>query len=313
MFQNDLENYMGISRSYCSELLGEMEEEKQILRKKSGTTRIIYSVDNFPGSVDGIVRVGLLKSSEYVPALAMLLEYSAERGIEVRVVPYLSVPEMLRALTSGALDIAMAPTIPTVTFGLMSPNLKVITGIASGGSAVISQPSSCGDCTLTSESSTMVTMVIMAHILSSSTSTYEDPSNGTEQFLKGKCCRIAIWEPYLQKLMVGGNYKIEFSYSSVLDNFPCCTLSTNEGFLGANSEIVSYLKENYVTNPTMSMDSSHGKAAVDSIARITGINRRIVVESLLNYDFRPAEIKIDLLTGLGVRITQKQYEGLFRL
>lgn len=309
--QSELERLITISRSYCSELLSGMEKRRIIVRTKSGTSMRVFLTRYFPGLVNGIMRVGMLRSSEYLPLVSTIMAFAEKFSVRLEIVPLDSVPEILRRLHVGSLDLAMAPSIPTISYGLLSGNIKVLGGIASGGSAILSREGGCKNCVLTSASSTMITMVARTELPVEEMTVFTNPTHGIQQFLAGNCCSIAIWEPYLTKLMDRPRIRVESTYSKLLDGFPCCVISTNVPFLAKNMQMLDDMMKTYWLDPVQFLDKESGIEATKIVGKMTRTGRNTLLRSLQDYDFSRKDFGLGDMAALGIAMTREQQRELF--
>ncbi|MEM0157844.1 MAG: hypothetical protein QXN26_07300, partial [Thermoplasmataceae archaeon] len=283
--QSKLEKKLSISRSYCSELLKSLEATGTIVRLKSANTWMVYDRKFYPGFVAGLVRVGFLRSSEYVPMLSHILKRTRTMGMEVMLIEYDSAIKALEDLNSGTLDLSLVPTLPSVNFSLMNRNTLIISGISSGGSGIITSDHDCKDCILTSESSTMISLVLEFTRGYPDTHVFLDPRTGLERFINGECCNIAIWEPFLSKLFSGGKYKLSKTYHEILDDFPCCSLSSNVYFAEKENRLLDLILKDYRSGPLSLRNSEEWAVSIGHIARATGCSRKMIEKSLDSYNF----------------------------
>ncbi len=311
ILQSELEKLMAISRSYCSELLSDMEKKKTIVRVKSGSSMKVFLSPYYPGVLNGTIRLGMLRSSEYLPLVSTAMAFAEKFSCKLELFPMDSVPEILRRLHAGSLDLALAPSMPTISFGLLSGNLRVLGGIASGGSAILSRQGECKSCVLTSASSTMITMVARTELSVEEMTVFTRPSHGIQEFLSGKCCRIAIWEPYLTKLKDRPGIKVEATYSKLLDRFPCCVISANSSFLAKNMNLIQEMMESYWLDPVHFLDKGTGEEAMKVVGKMTRTNRDILLRSLHEYDFSRRDLELGDMAALGIAMTRDQYRELF--
>ncbi len=309
--QSRLEKKLSISRSYCSELIKSLETTGTVVRVKNANTWVIYDRKFYPGFVAGLVRVGFLRSSEYIPILSHIIKGTRTVGLETVLIEYDSVIQALEDLNSGTLDLSLVPTLPSVNFSLMNRNIFIISGISSGGSGIVTSDHECKDCILTSESSTMISLVLEFTKDYPDTHVFIDPRNGMERFKDGECCNIAIWEPFLTHLSTGGKYKLSKSYHEILDDFPCCSLSSNIYFAGKEKELLDLVLKEYRSDPLSLRKSEEWAISVGQIARATGCSREMIEKSLESYNFNATGINPEDIRRLGIRMSSSQSEKIF--
>ncbi|MFG1545773.1 MAG: hypothetical protein AAE976_04655 [Thermoplasmataceae archaeon] len=309
--QSELERKLSISRSYCSELIKSLETQLTIIRIKNANTWRIYDRKFYPGPVPGLVRVGFLRSSEYVPVLSHIIREARVREMEIIPIEYDSAIRALEDLNYGTLELSLVPTLPSVDFSLINGNTLILMGVSSGGSGIIKSDHNCKDCILTSESSTMISLVMEFMKDYPQTQGFLDPRMGIEDFVNGKCCSIAIWEPFLSELVSAGEYKLTHTYHEVLDGFPCCALSSNMEFAKREGAMLRHILTEYMSAPLSLRNTDDWLRSVGYIARATGCSSGLIEESLASYNFRSTTIDPDEVRKLGIRISSSQADKVF--
>ena len=253
----------------------------------------------------------MLKSSEYVQLIAQLLRIAKTAGYTVKTRYYNSVKPMLDELSAFALDLAMVPTIPAVNYAVLSSGIIIVMGIASGGSAIVETNSESGDCVLTSESSTMINLVLESTGKLRRTEVYRNPANGIVRFRNRQCCDIAIWEPYLQKVLKSSDISSVIPYSEILGTFPCCVLSTNSEFSQKAGNILADLFESYSNQVETTRNDRFLDQAISEVAHATGFGSDTISRSLESYEFDSNRISLERLRKLGMRLSQNQIDRIF--
>lgn len=296
ILQNEVYRLTGYSRSHVSEVLAELESVGRIVRKKEGKlTNRIWLSDSFPQYRKEILRVGFLRSSEYVPFLSSLRSVADSSAIMLRLRAMDDAIEMIAELQHNSLDIALAPTFTHLLFSLTDKNERLLCGIASGGSGVVENSLSEGHALATSEASTMS---LISRGISSKESTelhfYSDPRKAVDMFKAGKYRYIAAWEPYLSHILRPDHaYSLISSRESQL-NSPCCSAGISISFLERNRKLAESISAEY-KNSLGRMDASSLEFGLSVISEATGFQVDDVYESLNSYSFSPY-IGTDLLS-----------------
>lgn len=313
--QKDLEKSLGISKSYCSEVISRLKEKKLILKTgKRGEGATIYLLENYPGKLEGYLRTGLLKSSEYVPAMAFLMNFASSSDARMLFRFYNSTMELLNDLRAGALEFALAPTNSLILSALLSSDLKICSGLSSGGSGIFFAGDWKRDALLSTEVSSMISMSL--HVpengIPEEIETYSDPGEGMKKFLKEKYRAIAIWEPYLHILKEKVEPEKFLDYGSIMDRFPCCSLATTksywkhnkDSFEGrisefANGRISGFENEEFIEN------------AVSEISDTLKLKPEFIRRSMETYDFTSRKISRTKLSELGLSLSRRQEDEIF--
>lgn len=313
--QKDLETSMGISKSYCSEIISELEMQGRIKRVYgTGRSVIVYATDFFPGTLEGSIRIGMLKSSEYIPALTIFFRLCESNGLQGIARFYNSTFELLNDLRFHSIDFCLAPTSSLVLSAVLGGDIKILFGLASGGSGVIAHDKSENREILSTEASTMMTMALWSTGKGkvSGIKAFENPSDGMRLYNSGSCGRIAIWEPYFSGLASLDENEILVKYEEVLGNFPCCSAATSLDFFHKKRDLAESFAENYTNiNLTEMANDSNYRKALGLLARGTKFKIGFIEKTLDNYDFRSAGIKKADLSRFGISFSGRQEEEIF--
>lgn len=315
VFQRELEVMLDISKSYCSEVVSSLENGGKIIRNKErGKITRIYVPDYYPGNVAGLVRVGLLRSSEYVPLLSYILEHFGQSGQNVKLRYYNSVFEIMTDFSSHALDLCLAPTTALIFSAIMGSEMKILTGTASGGSGIIQQDNAVNEGILSTETSSMISLALSSQLPDSypKVVSFDEPANGLRKFLEQKYSKIAIWEPYFSSALKLKGRSVFASYNEMLDSFPCCSLASGISFFSENRDVLEHLTESYLSIDTLKRkDNAYYREALRSVSRVTKFQIQFVERTVGSYDFSSTRIEKQLLSKFGISLSERQAESIF--
>ncbi len=313
--QKEMELNLGISKSYCSELLSELERSGLIIRdREAGLNKHIYYVQHYPAPLHGLIRVGLLRSSEYVLLISSIIEVFKESPVQINFRFYNSTFKITEDLVNGSLDMIAAPTATLLLSAVTRNNIRVLSGVASGGSGILKNKNQGNDSILTTETSSMASMVrqVLLRKEADSIEPFDDPRKAVKKFLTEKFSMLAIWEPFYSDLLRIETVTPILEYDDFFRDFPCCSLAANSKFLETNMGIMQRLLTDYSNNNAMGDPaSSSAKQSVRLIASATGISIDRVSESLKNYDFSTKKIKKSVLLDFGITLTTRQIQKIF--
>lgn len=313
--QRDIELTLDISKSYCSEVVTSLEKEGKVIRRRGeGRDVRFYVPDFFPGSIHGLVRVGMLKSSEYIPIMGSILEQFGEEKTRVKFRFYNGVLDLLNDFGGRALDLCLAPTTALTFSAIIRGDIKILTGTASGGSGVIQQDDPERDNILSTETSSMIALALKSKIPEafSTVETYDDPDDGMKRFSAERFGKIAIWEPYFSHILKDPGYSVFVSYSDVLDDFPCCSLAAGAVFFEGNRGALLKLVEKYRDFGGAGKAGNQALSnATKLVARATKFEAEFLSSTLASYNFTSTRIDRRQLPILGITISERQAEEIF--
>lgn len=284
--QNELDSILGYSRSHISETVSALEEDGLIIRKKEGkSANRIWLSEHFPSHIEGVLRVGILRSSEYVPFLSFLHEGFSER-FKIVVCVHDDASELISSLHTGTLDIAMAPTFTHILYSMTARKEMIVSTVSYGGSSLLRNTSSDSGILATSESSTMALM--SREIVKEGKATvhfFTDPGTAAKEFLAGKFSFIAIWEPYLSFLKSEAN--VEEITNETGNNFlsPCCSVGVNREFADSDKEFALSLGIGYRKFLSRA-DPEKMEFGTAIISDATGFSKQEILQSLKSYKFK---------------------------
>ncbi len=313
--QKDLEKALGISKSYCSEVVAGLNSDGLIVKAgRKGIGSTIYILEFYPGKLEGIFRAGLLKSSEYIPSMAFLMDSAASIGSRVVFRFYDSTMELIGDLKAGSLEFALAPTNALILSALLSSDLKIHSGLSSGGSGIIYSKEWRKDALLSTEVSTMISMSI--HAPDSETpeeiETFSDPEKGLAKFVDEKYRAIAIWEPYLSAFRKDFSPEKVVKYESIMDRFPCCSLVTTRPFWLRNGESFGQRMQDFLDGTVTGFENGGSiDKAVEIVSEALKMKPELIRESMGSYDFLSRKISRKMLASLGISLSMRQEKQIF--
>ncbi len=265
--QRELSSKVGLSRSRVSEILTEMEKNGIITRMRVSDRTVIVSLNK-----DNLLRVGILRSSEYAPVILAL--YSLPESILWRIKVYGNSLEALRDLIVGDLDVVASPVISAFFFHLIDENIKPVAGIASGGSGLLKRNDRglLGTTPLSKmerESRDRKNYKLVY---------YRDIESILKSYDEHKIDAAFIWEPYLTKF--GGE-------KSALGEVCCSIITSRETW----SSFSIFMREYKKSIELINIYSERLKAS-HLLSKIIGEDEHLILKSLDSYKFS-TEIKKD--------------------
>ncbi|MGC8505315.1 MAG: hypothetical protein ACP5NK_01200 [Thermoplasmata archaeon] len=286
--QRELELLYGYSKSYISDVLGELEAKGQIVRREEwGNTKRVWASEYFPHFRSGIIRAGALKSTEYVPFFSFLRNFCLENGYSLKIIPYNDLHSLMDDQCSGLLEISCAPLLAQIMFSMVNGNIAIGGAIASGGSCIIENRIVETDSFATTESSSMIliTRGFLSEHHGVSVVPFTDPFKAMEDFLKGIYRYISMWEPFASQIMKRSKNTLKVtSFSDMLDSLPCCSFAFSAEFLSHEEKTISRIRSGYEKYDRGSLSGDEIFSICKDLS-LTGIGRDILVDSLKNYNF----------------------------
>lgn len=310
ILQAELERKLRFSRSHISETLKKLKSERKVeVRKVSSNINRLWLPIYFPGTLDYQVRIGILRSSEYVVHLSDIMEILENENKIFAIRVYESSIDLLQDLNQSLLEIVMAPFYPSLLNSLIYAN-PIICPIASGGSAIVSLQGE--NLLYVSETSTMAKF---AQIYISSNKNIKMVSMGSmkkniERFLKDGGL-IALWEPYLTIALTKYNVEIKARYVDVLFDLPCCVITFSRQFYKIRNDLASKIKK---IRPQKT-NVNNAQQFKDKISKILDFEEPVILKSLKSYHYFTegySNFSIDS-EKLGIYLTKGQKQEIFPL
>ncbi|MGC8655251.1 MAG: MarR family transcriptional regulator [Thermoplasmata archaeon] len=288
--QRELCSRIGLSRSRVSEILGEMERDRLITRERVSDRTVIVSLNE-----ENLLRIGILRSSEYAPVVLAL--ENMPRHILWNIKVYDNSLEALKDLIIGGLDIVASPVISAFFFNLIDENVKPVAGIASGGSGMLKR----------NDKGVLGTTPLSKMERESrdrknyKLTYFNNIESLIRSYSEGKIDAASVWEPYLTKY--GGEKKAPEEI--------CCSLIT---YRNKWKSLEKFLEE--YKNAVCSMeDQARRKEASLLLSKIIGEDYNLILKSLDSYKFSISIDKEDVrrqINAMGIPESGKIDEFLRR-
>ncbi|MHB1708398.1 MAG: hypothetical protein ACYCT2_02840 [Thermoplasmataceae archaeon] len=287
ILQSEIESKFGFSRAHVSETLSLLMAEGKVLEGREGRLlKRVWLAEYFPYPIDGIIRISMLASSEYVPFLSSAIAVCRSRNMKVRVRILKSPADVMGSLLSGSSDIALAPFYSQIIYSIVTRRIKLLSSIASGGSSIFSRGSDKSGILGTSDTSTMIILSrYFRESLGNDVDIYEDPHAAISAFEDGKFAFLTIWEPFCTILRHRGTYREILKYSQVLGENPCCVSSYRADSSDQARTLYREIAGDYSKLTLQGMNHSRIREATDLLAPEIGVGPEVIMESLENYSF----------------------------
>jgi predicted transcriptional regulator len=281
--QSEVETVFGFSRSHVSETISEMEASGRILSRREGRlVRKIWSAEFFPFSVPGKVRIGLLRSSEYIQYIGVALNVCDSHELDLILRFFNSSSDVMDSLMAGSIDIALAPLYTQIMYSVVTRKIKIVTSIASGGSSIFRNGNTESRKLGTSETSTMILLSRgFFGKLEGNVEIYADPEEAMDNIKRGFYGYISIWEPYCTILRAQEDLEEIATYENVLEDMPCCVSSFKNSGEGTVKEIITEVDNLY--NSGAEAKSEYVRKAIYIFSSRLGLSEKIIEESLKSY------------------------------
>ena len=287
ILQSEIESEFGFSRAHVSETLSLLMNEGKVLERREGRLlKRVWLAEYFPYPIDGVIRVSMLASSEYVPFLSSAIAVCRSRNMTVKVRILKSPADVMDSLLSGSSDIVLAPFYSQIIYSIVTRKIKLLSAIASGGSSIFSRGSDESGILGTSDTSTMIILSrYFRESLGNDVNIYEDPNDAINAFESGKFTHLTIWEPYCSILRHRGTYREILKYNQVLGDNPCCVSSCRADSSEKARILYMEIAEDYAKLILHGINHSRMREATDLLASETGVGPELILESLENYSF----------------------------
>ncbi|MEM2726928.1 MAG: helix-turn-helix domain-containing protein [Archaeoglobaceae archaeon] len=263
--QSDISRKLNLSKSTVSEILSVMEEQGLVVRSEvSPKSYRVWLTKYFPQPIEGAIRIGILKASEYTRVV------SAGKKVGAIFRVYRNGIEATKDLVHGLVDIVASPFVTQAFFGVLMKNITIFRPVAMNGSGVAFSSGKEFGCSEFSTMERILRKFMKAKGIDDRIRFFNSAEEMISELpnLRG----IAIWEPYLS--MISENVE---HFESVIGDFLCCSLAVNNEFLEKNGDLFdSFLRE---------YDEIDAKKGVETLSELIGFSKDLIYESLSSYNF----------------------------
>lgn len=310
--QSEVPKKLGLSKSTVSEILSDLEDEGIIVREKAaGKSYRVWFFRFAPKPIEGVIRIGVLRASEYPHALMAAKKLE---DVKVYVEVFDDAQELTKALSMFQIDLAFSPFITQTLFALLLKSIKIHCIAAYNGSGIVLKRSlEKAETFATSELSAMESNLKLfleqfgLNVADLTFKYFASPEDMIEKFSSCEVDALAIWEPYFTALK--SKYKcVEFR--EIIGDFPCCSLASNILFYRHNRSI---LKE-YLDGLKKSVEEIEEKKeyAAKLVANKMGFNEKLVMKSFDSYMFSASLSKEDFeyLEKYGIKLTKESMKKI---
>jgi len=306
--QSTIHKVLGISKSRVCEVLKELESEGVIVRVKVGNQYIVkprVKVYTSPLNVKTL-KLGIVWSSEYpfiTPFAKMLRE---KMNVNLEVIVYPSALKATWALANGEVDLALSPLITQLYAYSLTKSLKIISGGAYGGAAIVENKGASDDKIASSELSTMdmfrVIVVKNKLVLPSSTTYFSTPDDAIKLIRCGDVRYFVVWHPLIETLTLHYGLKVIVEGKELGLNY-CCTLAASTKLDRRLRERIAKVYRDAIEKFTKSPERW-----IEWYSIKVGIPVDIVKRGLKHYSFRPyldLKLIIDMLRSADIEMPSR--------
>ncbi len=268
---------------------------------------MIWLFDYYPDIIPGYIRIGILKSSEYVLFLSMMNEISEIDGIKIKLLVFNSTAELMEALINNSIELCLSPLFSQFISALIHKNIVLLGPVASGGSFILENQNYENNYCYTSKISSMM-LLTKEFIKSKNTGikTFSNPASGIRQFENKEGRYITIWEPYASSL--SSNYVKIKTYSDLMGDEPCCFIATNKNYYSNNTDFINNLIIEYRTY------NHFDEKMVKFISRVTKIRENIIKASLNSYNYSQKFTLSEMnnyIKKFGIVLSDKELKNIY--
>jgi len=223
---------LGLSKSYLSILLRDLERQGLVYRVRVGNS-LIVKLAGFRGvnTTGGrVLRVGIVWSSEYL-FLGHFAKILRDReSVEVKIKTYPSALQTILALIRGEVDAVISPLVTQIYGYIVSKSLAIVGGGAKGGGYVYEIPRSYSDTITSSEMSTMDLCRLLAIrnsiVDTASTRYFSSAEEAVAMARRGVARYAVVWHPINIDIELSGGRRIA-SCADFDEISHCCTLAVS--------------------------------------------------------------------------------------
>lgn len=300
ILQSEIVRILGLSKSTVSEILRRLEEGGVIVRERvAGKSMRVWLSEFYPKPVRGLMRVGVLRASEYPHVLLACEDF----GAKIKV--FDSAIDLTRALAFGSIDLGVSPFVTQTLFALTLRSIRIHRIVAYNGSGVVMKKElkvckSFATSELSAMESNLKLFLDRIGVSDVKFKYFSSPESMMDGFRRCEFDAMAIWEPYFT--MMKDYPRMEFK--EIIGDFPCCSIASNVQFTEED------LLESFLRSLKGYAKEFDKKKGAEIVSRIMGFDEAIVLESFDSYRFSADPCDFEFLENYGLKLTKETIERI---
>ncbi len=301
--QSALAKALGVSKSYLSVVIRELERQGIVYRVKLGNSYIVKLVQQeiFTKARPRVLRLGFVWSSEYLFLAPFAKMLRNKLGIDLHVSVYPSATQATLALIRGEMDAVLSPLVTQIYAFLLAKNLVIAGGGARGGAAIYTIPNTESSAIASSELSTMDLCRALAMrrgiIDAESTRYFHQPDEAIAMAKLRKVRYVVVWHPLTHSMERLGMKRVAMC-SEFAEIGYCCTLALSRTL---DRELMEKISKIY--SESIELFRNRPELYLDWYSAITGIDTDTLRKAVKAYSYEPyLDAKRIILTAQAMRI-----------
>lgn len=279
--QRDLQRILGLSKSWLSEVLSNMEKRGLIVRKRGHGRSLVIMLPRYTDpSIGKTIVFGIVPSVEYLP-LSLMLKKLEDQGYKVEISVRRSVAEIAVGLIRGEFHAAYLPIYSYATLRFLGIDIRSLGPVALGGASIIGSNRSGEGYVYSSMFSTMEVLAI-AYLRSHgfrgfhSIRYYRDPEEAIKTVSMNGSSVAIVWEPFSHIAEMRGLRRTPLS--DIVGQYHCCILAARGGI---NDTVLSTIRRAHIE----SIEELGRKIELASeiFSKIIGVDRDIIKKTSKEY------------------------------
>ncbi len=301
--QATLARALGVSKSYLSAVIRELEKQGIIYRIRLGNSYIVKLAQQEIRTEANprVIRLGIVWSSEYLFLAPFAKILRDKLGIYLHVSVYPSATQATLALIRGEIDAVLSPLVTQIYAFLFAKNLVIAGGGARGGAAIYTIPNTESSAIASSELSTMDLCRALAMrrgiIDAESTRYFRQPDEAIAMAKLRKVKYVVVWHPLTHSMERLGMKRIAMC-SEFTEIGYCCTLALSRTL---DTELMEKISKIY--SESIELFRNRPELYLDWYSAITGIDTATLRKAVEAYSYEPyLDTKRVILTAQAMRI-----------
>lgn len=306
--QPHLAKALGISKSYLSQLLKDLERQGMVYRVRLGNVYVVKkALPKDVVSVSGrTLRLGIVWSSEYLFLGHFVKMLRDREGYEIKVHVHPNAMQAVLALINGRVDGVLSPLVTQIYGYIISKGFVIAGGGGRGGGYVYEIPNGVVDTVISSELSTMdfCRLIAMKRGYIDSTSTrYFTSAEEAIALARRRSARYAIvWHPVNLSIELLGGRRL-LCCPDFEEIYHCCTLALSKSL---GTEVIDRVSRIY--KEAIEAFNRDRERFIEWYSALVGIDLPTVKKALTEYNYDP-ELDVKrfsrILDALGIDVPSR--------